>query len=151
MFEESAAKTGEIVDLTWQNINCETKEVHFPGSVKSQSRILKLSNELMSIIEKRKKISGCVFMTYYREPFTKTKLARLINEFKIKTKHTLQWTLMDLRHSFAVNYLRSGGDMRKLQYLLGHNNIFDTKRLYSEAANKEESHPIEFNPFEIGS
>lgn len=57
---------------------------------------------------------------------------------------------MDLRHSFAVNFLKSGGDMRRLQQILGHENIFDTKRLYAEALNKSE--PVDvFNPFEIGS
>lgn len=148
MFEETAAKTGEIMDLTWLNLNFETKEVHFPGSVKSQSRILKISDELMAALEKRKKMTGYIFMTYYKEQFSKTKLARLINEFKIKTNSKDKWTLMDLRHSYAVNYLKSGGDMRKLQYILGHNNVFDTKRLYAEAANKE-SYPVEFNPFDI--
>ncbi len=90
-------------------------------------------------------------MTYYKEPFTKPKLARLVNEFKIKTRCEIQWTLMDLRHSFAVNYLRSGGDIRKLQYSLGHENIYDTKRLYSEAIIKADSKTVELSPFEIGS
>lgn len=151
MFEETAAKTSEVMDLTWQSLNFETKEIHFPGSIKSQSRILKISNELISILEKRKKMSGFVFMTYYKEQFTKTKLARLTNEFKIKTNCKDQWTLMDLRHSYAVNYLRSGGDIRKLQYVLGHNNVYDTKRLYVEASSISDTHSIDINPFEMGS
>lgn len=130
------------------HVNFETREVRFPGTTKSQARGLKISEELISILEKRKKPSGYVFMTFYKEPFTKTKLARLMNEFKIKTNCKLQWTLMDLRHSYAVNYLRSGGDIKKLQYILGHNNVFDTRRLYAEAIVKTENQVVDFNPFE---
>ncbi len=58
---------------------------------------------------------------------------------------------MDLRHSFAVNFLRSGGDIRKLQYLMGHDNIYDTRRLYAGAVAKTDSQVDTLNPFEIGS
>ena len=93
-----------------------------------------------------------VFLTYYKEPFTKTKLARLINEFKIKTKSKIKWTPLDLRHSYSVNYLKAGGEIRTLQYLLGHNNVFDTKQLYGEVVKvKNQRQEMVFNPFEIGS
>jgi site-specific recombinase XerD len=150
MFVETAAKPNELVDLTWLQVNLEAREIHFPGTLKSQERKLKISEELTSILEKRKKATRYVFVTYYKEPFTKTKLARLVNEFKIKTNCKIRWTPMDLRHSFAVNFLRAGGDIRRLQQILGHDNVFDTKRLYAEALRKSE--PVEaFNPFEIGS
>lgn len=151
VFSETAAKLSEVIDLTWQQVDFETKQVSFPGTTKSQPRKIKISDELLSVLEKRRKSTGYAFLTYYKEPFTKTKLARLVNEFKIKTRCSLKWTLMDLRHSYAVSYLRSGGDIRKLQYILGHNNVFDTRRLYSEALLKTEPAIIDFNPLDIGS
>ncbi len=102
------------------------------------------------MLEKKKKAVGPVFMTYYREPFTKTKLARLVNEFKIKGGFKAKWTPMDLRHSFAVNFLLSGGDMKRLQYILGHQNVFDTKRLYADVLTKTVRTTAE-SPFEMGS
>lgn len=93
-----------------------------------------------------------VFLTYYKEPFTKTKLARLINEFKIKTKSKIKWTHLDLRHSYAVNYLKTGGEIKTLQYLLGHYKVFDTKLLYGEVIkNKIYKPEVILNPFEMGS
>jgi integrase/recombinase XerD len=150
MLAETASKPSEIIDMTWVQINFETREVHFPGTLKIQERKLKMSDELATILEKRKKQTGYVFMTYYKEPFTKTKLARLVNEFKIKMNCKISWTPMDLRHSFAVNFLKAGGDIRRLQQILGHNNVFDTKRLYAEVLKKPET-ISSFNPFEIGS
>ena len=40
--------------------------------------------------------------------------------------------IADLRHSFAVNFLIQGGNMKKFQRILGHKNIYDTKELYGE-------------------
>jgi site-specific recombinase XerD len=62
------------------------------------------------------------------------KLTRAINEFKSKGLYRRAWNLLDLRHSFGVNFLASGGTLRDLQVLVGHANIFDTKRLYGEPA-----------------
>jgi len=150
MFVETAAKPNEIVDLMWNQVNLETREIHFPRTLKSQERRLKISEELVAILEKKKKTTGFVFMTYYKEVFTKTKLVRLINEFKIKTNCKIKWTPMDLRHSYAVHFLRAGGNIRRLQQILGHENVFDTRRLYAEAL--EEREPIDVpSPFEIGS
>ena len=55
--------------------------------------------------------SAMPFITYYKEPFTSKKVILAINEFKLKTRYSLKWCPMDLRHSFAVNYLSKGGDI----------------------------------------
>lgn len=128
-----------------------TKEITFPRSVKYQERILKVSEELTSLLEHKKQKNGLVFMTYYKEPFTKNKLARLINEFKITSKHPLKWSFMDLRHSFAVNFLATNKDIKRLQYILGHNSIYDTKNLYGKILEENSDHKQIQNPYEIGS
>jgi len=131
-------------------VNLEERKIHFPKTEATQDRTLEISEELALILEKRKKTTGLVFMTHYREPFTKPKLARLVNEFKIRGTFKQKWTPTDLRHSFAVNYLLSGGDLKRLQYLLGHNNVFDTKRLYADVLVNRASATAE-SPFEIVS
>lgn len=152
LIAETAIKPHELTDLIWTQVDFDKKEVLFPRSLKNQERKIKISDELVNFLEKRKKSSGLVFLTYYKESFTKAKLARLINEFKIKTKSKIKWTPLDLRHSYAVNYLKAGGEMKTLQYLLGHNNVFDTKQLYGEVVKaKNERQEMILNPFEVGS
>lgn len=83
--------------------------------------------------------SGLVFLTYYNEPFTRVKLSRALNEFKRRNLFKRSWCPMDLRHSFAVNFLVNGGVLREFQRILGHNNVFDTKLLYGALVNQQSS------------
>jgi site-specific recombinase XerD len=147
---ETAAKPMELVDLNWKQIDVEKREVHFVRTLSSQERTLTMSAELASLFEKKKKVSGLVFQTYYKEPFTKAKVARLVNEFKIRGNFKRKWTPMDLRHSFAVNFLLEGGEMKQLQYILGHSHISDTRRLYADVLKTRASNSSS-NTFEIGS
>ena len=41
-----------------------------------------------------------------------------------------RWRCHDLRHSFAFNFLKSGGDMYALKAILGHQSICITVDLY---------------------
>lgn len=130
LFSETGAKVTEVIELKWQQVDCVKRTIHFVGTNKSQPRAIKISEELASILVKRQKASGIVFKTYYREPFTRVKLTRAINEFKQRGLYRKPWNLLDLRHSFAMNFLAAGGSLLELQYLMGHENIFDTRRLY---------------------
>lgn len=112
LFAETAAKPIEVIDLNWKQIDFEAKEIVFPGSENIQVRRLKISDELASILEKNKKSTGPVFLTFYKEMFTKNKLRRLVEEFKVKTGNKKHSTPMDLRHSFAVNFFLENGDMK---------------------------------------
>lgn len=136
MFTETAAKTTEVIDLAWKDVDLEKKEVRFPQINSSRERVLKISDELVQILGKRKSKNGQVFLTYYGETFTKNKISRAIIEFKTKGNFKKDWSPMDLRHSFAVNFLTQGKSLRDLQYILGHDNVFQTKQLYGEAVKK---------------
>lgn len=117
-------------------VNIKTNQKYFriklAETASSRARTLKVSEELIDILKKRKNQKGHVFLTYYGEPFTKNKIPRALTEFKVKGSFKKDWTPMDLRHSFAVNFLKNGGAFKALQYILGHQNVFQTKQLYGE-------------------
>ncbi len=147
MFVETGAKVVEVIELGWKDVDLQNGIIHFRSREKSQERKLKISNELVSDLAKKKRQSTTVFLTYYKEPFTRSKLTRAVNEFKDKELYKGEWGPLDLRHSYAVNFLARGGDMRELQRILGHNNVFDTKRLYGEAATEKAARDVA-NPFQ---
>ena len=131
LFAETGAKVTEVIELKWSDIDCVKRTVRFGGTERSQGRIMPISEDLaVSLSTKRREI-GVVFKTFYREPFTRVKLTRAINEFKARGLYRRSWNLLDLRHSFGVNFLANGGGMLELQHLMGHGNIFETKRLFS--------------------
>lgn len=130
LFTETGAKVTEIIDLKWDQVDCIRKKVQFAGTDRSQGRSMEISEELATLLSKNQRESGFVFKTYYREPFTRVKLSRAVNEFKAKGLYRRSWSLLDLRHSYGVNFLASGGSLRELQYLMGHENIFDTRRIF---------------------
>ncbi|NJM09636.1 MAG: tyrosine-type recombinase/integrase [Bdellovibrionaceae bacterium] len=133
LFTETGAKVTEIVELKWGQVDCIKRTVCFDGTDRSQARTAPISEELAGLLSKKQRETGFVFKTFYREPFTRIKLTRAINEFKAKGLYRRNWNLLDLRHSFGVNFLSNGGNLRDLQAIMGHANIFDTKRLYGDS------------------
>lgn len=134
LFAETGAKVTEVVELKWSQVDCVKRTVQLNGTERSQARVLPLSEELAVLLSKKQRETGVVFKTFYREPFTRVKLTRTINEFKARGHYRRPWNLLDLRHSFGVNFLANGGSLRDLQLIMGHASIFDTKRLYGDPA-----------------
>jgi integrase len=132
LFTETGAKVTEVIELKWDQVDCVKRTIQLDGTERSQSRIVPISQELAPLLSKKQREAGVVFKTVYREPFTRVKLIRTINEFKARHLYRRAWNLLDLRHSFAVRFLTQGGTLRELQALMGHANVFDTKRLYGE-------------------
>ena len=133
MFAETASKSQELVELTWGQIDLKKGLVTFSKKDKVQARTLKISDDLVDMLklkseEETQRPSDRVFMTYYKEPFTYEKLRRAVAEFREKGNYKKDWVIADLRHSFAVNFLADGGQMRELQRILGHGNVYDTKK-----------------------
>ena len=148
MFAETAAKSTEIVELTWDQLELEKALVIFSKKGKLRQRKLKISNELVSALKLREKNSGRVFLNYDKQPFTYDKLRALLNEFKRKKLYRKDWSPADLRHSFAVNFLERGESLKDLQQILGHWSVFETKKLYGDVVNGQDNKPNEIkNPF----
>ena len=153
MFAETASKSRELIELTWEQVDLEKKLVTLCRGERVQKRSLTISDEMAEML--RLKLKGekpepqkRVFLTYYKEPLTCNKLRRAIIEFREKGNYKGDdWVIADFRHSFAVNFLTQGGSMKELQRILGHENVYDTKKLYSEAVKSEVSRKI-VGPFE---
>ncbi|MFP5491657.1 MAG: tyrosine-type recombinase/integrase [Bacteriovoracia bacterium] len=147
LISETASKNKEVVDLKWNDVNLEKGTIHFVENKAGKERTLPISEELVTLLKNKPKKTGVLFWTYYNEPFTTNKFHRLVTEFKLANLYKGDWTPLDLRHSFAVNFLSRGGDMKELQYILGHGVLSDTRRLYGESAKEMITKAIT-NPFE---
>ena len=64
---------------------------------------------------------------------------------KEKFQHQKNWGCHSLRHSFAFNYLRKGGQMYQLQAILGHRSIQMTVDLYGQIQAKDIERPSPYD------
>lgn len=132
-FAETAVKVSEMCELQWDQVNFDEKTVYINSRPRSQARTLKLSDELVDLLKERPHRTKLVFETYRKTAFNKTILIKTINEFKNRKLFHRDWTPSDLRHSFAVNFLSTGGSYKELKYLLGIKQTQHVRAAYGEA------------------
>lgn len=87
LFAETGAKTTEVTDLNWKDIDLENKKIKFNKTLSSSERTLKMSDELANVLSKRKSKSGYVFVNVSGQPFTASRVARAITEFKVRSRY----------------------------------------------------------------
>jgi integrase/recombinase XerD len=115
-------------------------------------RVVRIGNKAQKALWKyvtlyRKGNSNRLFLNRNSEPFNffgvSIFLKRLGNKAKVKV-HPHK-----LRHTFAVSFLRAGGDVFILQYLLGHSTLQMTQRyLQSLDANDAANAHKKFSPLD---
>lgn len=142
-----AAKTTEITNIKWDHVNLKNNTITLIGLKTLAQRTLKMSDELTSCLQNKKRGSDFVFTNLYGKQFNKKQLGYAMTEFKRYYKIKEKWMYFDLRHSFARNYLEAGGKMKELQYILGIRSIDTAREIYGY---HPKSNLTLKSPFEIG-
>ena len=145
-FVETAAKTNEIINLTWDSIDFKNKTITFPCGTDLTERSIPISSELVRCLLLKRPTSDIVFTNLYKNKFRKKQLTNTLFEFQSRYDMKKKWRYFDLRHSFAYLFLSNGGEIKKLQRIMGHANLNITKDMYGMYRGKE---IISFSPFEV--
>ena len=83
-------------------------------------------------MEPREFESQWIFTNQWGELLSAGQIRDTIISYQKKFEVEKKWTPHDLRHSFAHNYLKKGGQMYALQALLGHKSITMTVNYYGQ-------------------
>ncbi len=146
MLAHTGARKGEIIALKWKHVDFNNGILHFYDTKNGEDRTIKLNNILTEMLKSLPQISSWVFPYKYGQPISKSQVHRLVVEFQFHHPQVKRWRLHDLRHSFAYNFLRQGGNMYQLKTILGHKSIQMTVDLYGRL----EGHDVDFeSPYEI--
>ena len=124
-------------ELTWKQVDFKTSYLTFNNTKSGDDRSVLMSKALkdhMAAIaegqEKPLDPHGHVFLNDEGFVVSPYRIERALRKLWAKNPDMKKFRCHDLRHSFAYNFLKTGGSMYQLQAILGHKQIGLTVDLY---------------------
>ncbi|WP_052210449.1 tyrosine-type recombinase/integrase [Thermoanaerobacter sp. YS13] len=132
---DTGARPSEVLNLKLSNLNLEAREIYIRPEVSKTrgGRTLILSPFTVQALLKFLKARPHwwnnevpLFASEYGKTLTSHSWARIVKQYSEKAG--VKITPYGLRHTFAIEFLRAGGDPFSLQRLLGHSDLSMTRR-----------------------
>lgn len=132
----SGMRAGELAGLRWSDVNFETRLITVQRSYKTSTksnkvRYVPILDTLMPILKEWRLKSGHSLVFTNHEGNMIAPSDRIFQEtfHRILERAGLpKMRFHDLRHTFASHWVMNGGDLYKLQKILGHSSITVTER-----------------------
>lgn len=135
---DTGIRPSEALALNVKDINFEQGIVVVPAKIAKvrKSRILPLSPQVAKVLLKLVEVTpnefgGQLFVSCDGYPMNTDSWAHRLNYYSFKTGHKV--TPYMLRHTFAIMFIRNGGNAFALQKIMGHSKM-DMTRRYVELA-----------------
>ncbi|MCP4911516.1 MAG: site-specific integrase [Oligoflexia bacterium] len=144
----TGARRSEVLNLNWEDIDFETNRITFHHTKNGESRSIDMANGLKLMLKdlKANQKCGIVFQDKNGKRVNRQNIHRTIKKFRttypIDNKN---WGCHSLRHSFAFNFLKNGGEMYQLKAILGHKTITMTVDLYGNIQSHDISNPSPYD------
>ena len=130
----TGVRPNELLNTLKSDFNFKSKELTIRAEVSKTriQRILPLSNIVVDTLQKLIKVTPSnwkgnhVFYTVDGLPLKSSRWSKIMQIYSKKIDYPL--SAYNLRHFFALNYLRNGGDIFSLQVIMGHSDLSMTKR-----------------------
>jgi integrase len=122
-FLGSGARPGEIYACRTRDLDLKRSVLRLPGFKRGRWRDVEIPRDLAAELARRASgptlfpASGMRPQERYKEAWRRIKAAAKVD-----------CRFYDLRHTYAAEYLRRGGDLRDLQYLMGHRSVTTTEK-----------------------
>lgn len=134
---KTGARVEEALNLRWDRVNFENKTVHFLKTKNASDRLIQVPPEVLDLLRSLKNSSTHVFLNWLGKPWTTGQYQKQYQTVKRKFHLGCYWNNHNLRHSYAVNFLKAGGDIIELQHHLGHRDLSMTVNLYGKIESEE--------------
>lgn len=120
----SGMRRGELLNLTWDDLDIGNNLIHVNDSKSNEPRTIPVPKEVMTIIDSLPKTCDNIFC-YKGKPVREPKdtFKRCLNEANIKN-----FRFHDLRHTYASWLAMEGVDMLTLKNILGHKTLMMVDR-----------------------
>ena len=139
----TGARRSEILNLMREDIDFKMQMIHLKHTKNGHPRFVKMSPHLAEVLKKKldSHEHPWLFENDLGSQLHHSELARLIDKFNAFFPMEKDWTCHSLRHSFAYNFLKGGGEMYQLQAILGHRGIQVTVDLYGQLKSQDIENP----------
>lgn len=139
----TGARRSEILKLDREDIDFGTGLMHLKETKNGRPRFVRMSPPLQEVLKEKLNSHEhpWLFENDRGEQLHHAELARLIDKFNAFFPMEKEWTCHSLRHSFAYNFLKGGGEMYQLQAILGHRGIQVTVDLYGQLKSQDIENP----------
>jgi len=120
----SGMRRGELLNLTWDDIEIENNLIHIKDSKNNEPRTIYIPKEVINVIDSLPRICDNIFC-YRGKPVKEPKdtFRRCLKEANIS-----DFRFHDLRHTYASWLAMEGVDMLTLKNLLGHKTLIMVSR-----------------------
>lgn len=145
----TGARRGEVLRLDRGDIDFGTDLIHIKKSKNGRERFVRMSPTIAAILKRHIQAHtvGPLFINEHGTKLGSNKeLTRLMNKFKAFFPMDKDFGCHSLRHSFAYNFLKKGGQMYQLQAILGHRSIDVTVDLYGQLQAQDIACPSPYEP-----
>lgn len=143
----TGARRSEVLRLQREDVDFKTGLIHLKRTKNGHQRFVRMSGSLQKLLEEQ--LAGHkenhVLLSKKGSALQRSELTKLINKFKHYFPNGKNWGCHSLRHSFAYNFLKKGGEMYQLQAILGHRGIQVTVDLYGQLQAQDIENP---SPYE---
>lgn len=130
----TGARRSEVLNLTKSDIDLNLRLIHIRNTKTKLDRVIRMNDSLFHFLQEQIKKSSTEFVVPAPEGirFSNQRISRWVEKFRKRHPREKHFGLHTLRHSFAFNFLKSGGEMYQLKAILGHRTIQMTIDLYGQ-------------------
>jgi site-specific recombinase XerD len=141
MFLDTGLRVSELASLNIDDMDMNTGSIVVRHGKGGKQRVVHIGSKAQKALWKyitiyRRSESKSLFINRSGEPLEVIGIKILIKRLGISAR--VKVSPHKLRHTFAISYLRAGGDVFSLQYLLGHSTLQMTQR-YLQSLNADDA------------
>lgn len=128
---DTGLRLGEIIKLTGSHIAGGAIVLQSEDTKTGNARVVPVTDRAFDILESRmssRPEEALLFTSWAGKPLKSSNVSKAFTGLRRAAGFNNKVTFHCLRHTFATRYLAEGGNIRKLQQILGHASIVTTER-----------------------